>query len=149
MLAGAACGLALWRLRKSPTPRSAPIGVLTIACFFAAGNVLLVVSVLEQRSHDIEPDIARMRQALPPGERLLSFGWVHPRFAYHFGGPIERGPWPGEPVREEVRYFCVDMAEGRRPQLPFAWEEVGVVCCDRYRRARPREYVLVGKRVGD
>jgi hypothetical protein len=38
------------------------------------------------------------------------------------------------------------MYGGKRPALPFAWEEIGVISVDRFRDREPECEVLVGRR---
>jgi hypothetical protein len=68
-------------------------------------------------------------------------------FAYYYEVPIRALAVPPTadklPSHEEL-YFCFDSYAGRRPLLPFAWEEVAEIPMDRNRRQPPERAVVVG-----
>jgi hypothetical protein len=94
--------------------------------------------------------VQRLKQRLPPGQRLASLdGHTDSLFAYHYGRPLItplHGPPPeNAPAPPEPFYFCLTCPGDTRPQLPFAWEELGVVPLDRNHRPVPERVVVVGR----
>jgi hypothetical protein len=86
---------------------------------------------------------------LPPGKKLVSFGRTHHQFAYHYGEPIPLCPWPADAPSPPVDadYFCFEQDEYRDGRIPFAWETVARVSCERNRTDTPQQVVVVGRRL--
>jgi hypothetical protein len=88
---------------------------------------------------------------LPPDARLISFGRAHHPFVYHYGQTIPWLDWPRQAddrsATADFDYFCFHSVRGRRKPLPFEWEEVDVISCDRYRRENPVDAMVVGRRI--
>jgi 4-amino-4-deoxy-L-arabinose transferase-like glycosyltransferase len=86
-------------------------------------------------------------EKLPPGQQLISLngfnGHTDSLFAYYHGLPIIAPQNDGD----RSPYFCIMSPGNDRPQLPFAWEEVGVVSLDRNHHVVPERVVIVGHRL--
>ncbi len=93
--------------------------------------------------------VGRLKQQLPSEIQMVSFGRTHHRFAWHYGQFIPEHPWPHDPqqVSAEVDYFCFERPDSRPRELPFAWEQVAVVSCERNRSDKPHDKVIIGRRL--
>jgi len=101
-----------------------------------------------QKTANPEPQIVWLRQSVLRGERLVSFGAVPSRFTFFYRDPIEIFPWPkaGEPLDPELRYFCF-LKDQAGPRLPFAWEQMALIWCERSKEDTTHNVVIVGRRV--
>ncbi len=121
--------------------------VLATACFMVLTFTGLLMNVRIRRSVDQATEVARLKEHLPEGCRLVSYGHTDALFAYYYGRPIDAQAVPagGNDPPTDAVYFCVNAYGTARPSLPFAWEEVGVVCMDRNRSDAPERFVVVGR----
>ncbi|HEX7446997.1 MAG TPA: hypothetical protein VF306_05605, partial [Pirellulales bacterium] len=88
-----------------------------------------------------------LKRLLPADGHLVSLGRAHHPFVYHFGQTIPWLDWPkADSPPPEFEFFCFHSVRGRRKPLPFEWQEVAVVKCDRYRRDQPVDAMVIGKR---
>lgn len=93
-------------------------------------------------------DIARLRQKLPAGVHLVSFTKLHHRFTYYYQELVELRDWPeSSDDAADVTYFAVPQQCGKPFELPFAWEPIDVVSCDRTPRPVPVNRVIIGRRL--
>jgi hypothetical protein len=95
-------------------------------------------------------DMQRLKEKLPPGQRLVSFGGGFDcTFTYYYGMPvIDPIPWPKDD-NPDLTYFCFMSPGASRPTLPFAWEELGAISVDRLHHEVPEWVAVVGRRVPD
>jgi 4-amino-4-deoxy-L-arabinose transferase-like glycosyltransferase len=138
-----------WSRRRPPAAR-VQVGVLALAGFFGLSYSGIVISAQASTSNDPRAQVAALRQGIPPGERLVSFGLVHHLFAYYYAQPIEYVSLDGHraPHLSTATYFCFAVDPGfPSPTIPFAWQQVAEVSCDRARSDHPRARVIVGKRL--
>jgi 4-amino-4-deoxy-L-arabinose transferase-like glycosyltransferase len=149
----AAVGLAIWvlRARNSAAPDQVRTVVLALAAFLVLTFTGVVTDFRLRRSEDAAEAMQRLKEKLPPGQQLVSINGHAPTlFAYHYGLPIiAPGPrvTPKKGSVEGLTYFCFFTSGNKRPQLPFAWEEVGVVPLDRNHLPVPENVVVVGCRL--
>jgi hypothetical protein len=141
-----AMGGVLWRISRQANSRTAMVGLLTLAAFLSFTHSGLVLSFIVRKNGTTGDEVARLKAGIPEGEELVSFGPIHHLFAYHFRNPIALRPWPRDvdDPAGQCRYFCFQLAY---PPLPFPWEKVAVISCDRDRTAQPEEVVIVGRRL--
>jgi 4-amino-4-deoxy-L-arabinose transferase-like glycosyltransferase len=118
--------------------------VLGLGAFMAISFSGTLTELRIRRSEHQDVAVARLKEKLPPGQRLVSFNHVDALFAYHYGLPIISQGWPKDPHDgTELSWFCFDCPGGARPPFPFAWEEVAAISMDRYRHQGPPERVVV------
>jgi 4-amino-4-deoxy-L-arabinose transferase-like glycosyltransferase len=117
-----------------------------------SAGALLAIPAARKVNPRVDP--AKAFGSIPDGSSpenrsvLVSFGPVHSLFLYYYRDPIEERPWPSTPESAaDVTWFCFDRWGACRPNLPFAWEEVAVINCDRYQCATPECCVVVGRRL--
>lgn len=141
-------GAALWAM-TADDQRRVRVGILAAAGFVGLVCVGPVTDHLIRTSADTEEQVAELRNELPPHQSLVSFGLVHHRFAYYFREPIGYRRWPSSrgDVDPSLTYFCFEASPRDTPALPFAWERVAVVSCDRRRRPLPSDAVIIGRRI--
>jgi 4-amino-4-deoxy-L-arabinose transferase-like glycosyltransferase len=124
-------------------------GLPAVAALLGLGYASVAVSTMVRTSEDAAGAVAALKERLPTGHRLVSFERVHHTFAYHYISPIELRPFPtalGD-LADGHTYFCFDRYGRVGESLPFAWEEVAVVSCDRNRKTRPDTEVVVGRAI--
>jgi 4-amino-4-deoxy-L-arabinose transferase-like glycosyltransferase len=148
-----AVGSAVWilRARNSTAPARVRTVVLALAAFLVLTFTGVVTDFRLRRSEDVAEAMRRLKEKLPPGQQLVSINGHAPTlFAYHYGLPIiAAGPrvTPKTGACEGLTYFCFFSHGNKRPHLPFAWEEVGVVPLDRNHLEIPENVVVVGCRL--
>lgn len=138
----------MWRTRLLNTATYAVSAVVAVALFTCLTLNGIVMNDFIRRSDDIAGQVAALKERLPPDVRLVSFGRAHHPFVYYYGETIPWLDWPKLPeAAAEHEYFCFHSMRGRRKPLPFAWEEIAVVRCDRYLRREPVDAMIVGRRL--
>lgn len=148
-VAGMLCaGLAWW----SPAKQSAfrrRTAVLAISGFVALSYDTVLINAFQGATVDTAGAVARLKEQLPSGVRLISFGTMHHIFVYHYHAPIVVVRWPRTAAdSEEIgEYFCVDPGDLEIRPLPFEWEAVGDIVCDRRIEPAVRSHVIVGRRI--
>jgi hypothetical protein len=109
----------------------------------------VVIESSAYRGVNLDKEVARLKEQLPPEVQLVSFRPVHHLFSFHYQTPIRLCDWP-EPVDAadpQIAYFCFNRSRGQVVELPFPWEELAVLSCDRVINSNPREAVVVGRRI--
>jgi len=137
-----------WRARFGGDVRRGQAAVLALASFVGLTFTGVALNSLVRKSEHTAERVAELRRYLPPGTRLVSLGRAHHPFVYHYGETIPWLDWPkkGDP-EPGYEYFCFHSMNGRRKPLPFAWEEIAAISCDRNVRANPVDVMVVGHRV--
>jgi 4-amino-4-deoxy-L-arabinose transferase-like glycosyltransferase len=137
----------VWWICQHQDARRAVVAVLTLACLLSFTYSSLVLNFLIRKNGTTAEEMAQLKTTIPPGQEFVSFGPIHHLFAYHFRDPIALRPWPQDAVAPagQVSYFCFDQLESTA--LPFAWEKVTIISCDRDRTPQPESVVIVGRRV--
>jgi 4-amino-4-deoxy-L-arabinose transferase-like glycosyltransferase len=140
----------LFRVREQVTDSRARLAVVGLSSFLALTFSGVVLNIRLRRSENPAEAMAKVKAQLPPGERLVSLGGhIDALFPFYYGLPlIEARPIPAANHEPDWTYFCVTCIPGdSRPQLPFAWEEVGTIPLDRIRHPIPQRAIVVGRRV--
>jgi hypothetical protein len=149
LLALALAWVAHWSRSQSLVTREA-IGALSLAAFCGASYTLIVVNLQAQTSNDPSQQIADVRDSLPTGQHLVSFGRVHHLFAWYYEDAVTLEPLQSNvaPADSDAEYFCFSVDPGfPTPSIPFAWEPITEVSCERARSDKPLAKVIVGRRV--
>jgi 4-amino-4-deoxy-L-arabinose transferase-like glycosyltransferase len=147
VLASVALAALLWQARWPSGANQAVAGLLAIAVFLGLTCNGVLMNDLIRRTDDIAGQVARLKQRLPSQARLVSLGRAHHPFVYHYGQTIPWLDWPKSPSAADYDYFCFHSMRGRRKPLPFEWEEIAVVRCDRFLRDDPVDVMVVGRRL--
>jgi len=132
-------------------PAGPRVGIVCLAAAMAVYFSGFVMDFRVRRSESPAEAMLAIKAALPPGQKLVSFGdqYLAPLFAYHYGLPITtRRPWPlkVEDLPEDLEYFCFESHGTDSRVLPFKWKQIGVFPLDRYRLPNPVSRVVVGQR---
>lgn len=138
-----------WSRGRSLVPQ-AEAGVLAMACYMGLTHTALVMSAQAHNSNNPAQAIAEVRALIPPGERLMSIDKVHHMFAYYFGDTIELQRIGKPRIATEMpgQYFCFAVDPEAKPfEIPFAWEQVAEISCERTVTVHPRTKVVVGRRL--
>ncbi len=140
-----------WWAARSLTPRGIMIGMTTTACFLGLTYSTLLVFVRQKISEDAPGAIAQLREKLPKGEHLVSVGPAHHLFLLLYGEPVKHVPLDhvSDLDQTDSDYFCFWVWSGgvKPADIPFAWEQVAAISCDRNRRSNPIDTVIVGRRI--
>jgi 4-amino-4-deoxy-L-arabinose transferase-like glycosyltransferase len=139
--------VALWRAHRPQTSSQAVVGILALAVFLGITFNGPILNDAIRRSEDIAAHVAAVKERLPAGVRLVSLGRAHHPFVYHYGSTIPWLDWPKKGEVPDYDYFCFHSMHGRRKPLPFDWEEIAVVSCDRYVRTNPVDTMIIGRRL--
>jgi 4-amino-4-deoxy-L-arabinose transferase-like glycosyltransferase len=142
-----AIGGLLWWIGRQRDRRPAMLGVLALAFYLSLTHSSVVLNFFVRKNGTTAEEVAQLKKHIPNGQELASFGTIHHLFAYHFQEPIALRPWPrnADDPAAQVSYFCFEQAGN--PPLPFPWEKVALISCDRDRTAQPEEIVIVGRRL--
>lgn len=139
--------MVLWRARRAPSPREGVAGVVAVAILLGVVFNGPIMNDTIRRSDDIAAQVAHVKAQIPSDVRLVSLGRAHHPFVFYYGQTIPWLDWPTAGEVPEFEYFCFHSMRGRRKPLPFDWEEIAVVHCDRYVRANPVDAMIVGRRL--
>lgn len=92
--------------------------------------------------------VSALKQRLPDDVNLVGFGEVHHLFAYYYQTPVEGRDWSriGD---DDFEYFCFYDLEALQPRsrIPFAWEPIATIPCERYKREPSRFNMVIGRRL--
>jgi 4-amino-4-deoxy-L-arabinose transferase-like glycosyltransferase len=140
-----------WVARNGLAPIRVQALALAVAALLGLFYTGLFIPFIARKSEDAALVVARFKEQLSPGQRLVSFGPVSHLFAYLYQEPIPMLPWPAQEDKldSDTMYFCFDRLGNTPVSIPFAWEEVAVISCDRYRTPIPQYVVVIGRRVPD
>ncbi|HVX11457.1 MAG TPA: glycosyltransferase family 39 protein [Pirellulales bacterium] len=138
----------VWQGRSAGTTVRGVAGLTGLALFLGLTMNGVVMNDAIRRSEDIAGQVAALKERLPHDVRLVSYGRAHHPFVYHYGETIPWLDWPKSAgTGSENEYFCFHSMRGRRKPLPFEWEEIALIRCDRYFRTSPVDAMIVGRRV--
>jgi 4-amino-4-deoxy-L-arabinose transferase-like glycosyltransferase len=140
----------LYRLRSTWSPRAGAAAVLILAAFLGLTASGLAVNSLKSTDPQAGIEVALLKERLPRGAHLVSFGQIETMFTYHWRQPVElvAAPHNADDLPRGCDYFCFNVAAGERPALPFPWREDAVISCDRRtNQDRPDHAVVVGHRI--
>ena len=150
----ASASVAVWlmvRARAVPGPSTGRWGLVAVAVFLGITFTGPILQAQVETGEDVAAAVAKFKAALPPGTKLVSFGPVHHLFAYHYRDPIELRPLSLEGIRvtDDAPYFCYGWCDTpyRPIELPYFWQPVATISCERSRKPRPLFVVLVGRRL--
>jgi 4-amino-4-deoxy-L-arabinose transferase-like glycosyltransferase len=136
---------------------------LQLAVFAMAGSMALCYSgwymnILINRGIDTRGAVAQVKRELG-GAPLVSFDELYHLFPYYYRDHIPRLNWPtsASDLPAGVTYFCFNAWPVKEddppyapPQpLPFAWEPVALINCDRNYHPRADWIVVVARRLPD
>jgi 4-amino-4-deoxy-L-arabinose transferase-like glycosyltransferase len=151
-LAMAGAAWVLWRARGARGVETRRWGAVAAAAVLGVTFAGPVLSMMARKSEDTRTAVARVKALLPPGTKLVSFDSVHHLFAYYYRDPIEYRPLSNEGIMPgpDKSYFVVGRCDAAyKPlPLPYPWETVAVVSCERNQQPHPMHVVVVGRRLG-
>jgi 4-amino-4-deoxy-L-arabinose transferase-like glycosyltransferase len=123
-------------------------GVVAATCFLGLAYTGGIVNLLSAQSEDTPGSMAQLKGALPSDVKMVSLGEMDPLFCYHFRDPIPVVQWPqsADDLGPGWEYFAYVEPMSGSPELPFAWETVALVSCERNRQPAPQRVVRIGRR---
>ncbi|MBX3414617.1 MAG: glycosyltransferase family 39 protein [Pirellulales bacterium] len=124
-------------------------GIVAVGLYVGLIFTIVVLNEAIVASEDTAGSVARLKHELPGDVELVSLGQIHHNFAFHYRQriPVVSRPETSADVPAEVDFFCINQNGGEQIELPFAWEPVATIVCDRRRRDDPQELVIVGRRM--
>lgn len=124
-------------------------GVLSIACFVAASYDTILINAIQRTTVDTAGAVTELKWHLPPHTPLVSFGQLHHLFVFHYHEHVPVREWPEstDEVENDLQYFCVEPGKLAAEGLPFPWEQVADISCDRRIQEHPAWRVIVGRRI--
>jgi len=114
---------------------------LVVAVLFAGP----VLALTDQRCSQIQAAVAALKADLPEDQPFFSYGQLMHTFLFYYGEPIALKEWPDEQETPPSGVFCFHQTTDRQPILPFAWEQMGSVTCDRFQKAHPYDRIIIGR----
>ena len=145
------CMVILLKAARSSFPNLERLALFALAATTGASIIGPVLSGELRGATTGEQAVARLEAMLPSNARLVSLGPVNHQFAYYYGKPIGLRPSirEGTHLEPDDLYFCFGSADAPyRPQeLPFAWEPVAIISCERAEWEFPRHMVVIGRRL--
>ena len=139
-----------WRAARSFSSRGVMIGMTSTACFLGLTYSTLLVNIRQKISEDAPGAVAQLRQQLPAGEELVSLGPAHHLFLLLYGQPVRQlAVTPSDMDVAGTDYFCFWVWSGgvKPADIPFEWEQVARISCDRNKRSNPVDTMIVGRRI--
>jgi len=149
-LVGIGGGTVLFRIsRHGGAALGARAAVLLVAGFMGLTFTGVLTNKHLNTSVDTATAVARLKQELPQGHRLVSRTRVHPLFVYYYREPIALVAWPddGGTLEVEGTYFCFNRFPGSAAPIPFAWEQIAAISVARSRVSRSQQDVVIGRRL--
>jgi 4-amino-4-deoxy-L-arabinose transferase-like glycosyltransferase len=148
MLATALGGALIWWSLRTPALRRGQAAVLVVAVFTSLMYAGAITNVRINQSQNAAQVIAQLKDQLPDGSHMVSFGPVHHLFNFYYDEPIELLPWPekADEVSPDVEYFCFE-ASPTHSNLPLSWVKVAEISCHRSRGEEHGPTVIVGRYV--
>lgn len=137
----------LWKISYRPSPRSLQTNLVIASGFLTLLSCTVIPNVRLKISQHAEREVAQLRAALPPGTHLHSLGIAHHLFLYHLREHVKVLP-PPESIQQpppDNGYFCMTIKDGVVPPLPFHWEHVRTINCDRNQMKKPVDELIVGR----
>jgi len=137
--------------------------ILAIGLFFGVVNLGIITNSDVARWNDPTTSVAKLKSHLPQSSEVVSLGPIDARFAWYYEDPIRQIAWPTAetPLPDNVDYFVfmrrpTDTPESRSAgrgrswyrtpgTVPFEWEELTMINCDRVIREVEEETVVLGR----
>ena len=151
LLAATGAAAILLQLWNHWSPRAATISMLTLAALLGLTGAGVIVNAQIAVDPHSDQQIAQLRERLPRGVELISFGRVGTMFSYHWREPIQLVDMKLREVPEDFpkqyEYFCFSWNRTASPKLPFPWRVEATIDCDRVADETPENRVIVGRRL--
>jgi len=135
----------LWKKSLQFSSRSLQQNLIVASWFLALFCCTVVPNIRTKISRNAEHDIAQLRASLPPGTHFQSLGITHHLFLFHLREHVTV-LHPPEMIQEAPpadAYFCLTVHRGKIPQLPFQWERIATINCDRNYSEKPIDEVFI------
>ena len=140
----------LWGARQISSP-GIMLTMTTTACFLGLTYNTLLVSVRQKISEDAPAAVAHLKDQIPPGQTLVSLGPAHHLFLLLYGQPVPQLPVDQPTALDQAGtdYFCIWVWSGgvKPADIPFEWEQVASISCDRNKRTNPIDNMIIGRRI--
>lgn len=139
---------AYWASR-SVRPWSAVVGAASVGLFAALvwnGPIVQWKLLLSERG--TAEAVEALRHKLPADAELISIGPTDHLFAFYYRDPIRLVRWD-RLGSEQFEYFCYSTQFSESPpmsELPFSYDILAQISCERQETENPRRVVIVGKR---
>ena len=147
LLLSVAIGVTLVRSSPWSAGARAAAAMCLVAGFIGLSTVGLRLNELVRKSVPTARQVAEVKGQIPPKVKLVSLGRVHHLFAFHYSDTIRPVGWPPAAEDADFEYFCFDQHAAYPPVLPFAWQRLADVRCDRRINSPPQMMVIVGRRL--
>lgn len=152
-----------FRARKLGTPKFNFAAILAISSLFGFACLGLFINTNVARWNDPTSAVEQMKSSITNPEKIVSLGPIDHRFAYYYETQIEQIEWPTEqtPLPQDVEFFVfmrnpVDTPAKRVAgrgrtwyqtpgTVPFAWEELLSIDCNRVIRPDYEKKVVLGR----
>lgn len=149
-LLASAVAAAAWLRRTRDVAGTMLPTVLALSFGLALNYSGPIVELMSMKSCRSEEATTAALAEVPNDVPLVSFGPAMHVFLFHSPRTVPMLPLPltEAEIPDDVEYFCWTRTEAGGPNLPFEWERVASIPCDRWARATPKEEVIIGRRKG-
>jgi 4-amino-4-deoxy-L-arabinose transferase-like glycosyltransferase len=121
--------------------------VLAIAAFVTLSYDSVLINAFQGATVDTAGAVAEVKKQIPAGAKLVSIGQTHHMFVYLYHEQVPAIPFPDSPDdAEDVEYFCFDAHRTAAEDLPFSWEPIAEVNCDRHHLSYVHWRVVIARR---
>ena len=141
-------GAAYWASRSDRTG-SAVVGAASAGLFAAlVWNGPIVEWKRAMSEKNTAEAVEGVKRRLPAGAQFVSIGPTDHLFAFYYRDPIRLVRWD-RIEDEQFEYFCYSTQFSESPpmtELPFSFEVLAVVSCERQEMSDPKRVVVVARR---
>ena len=168
VLFGAICLFTSWicfRFCQKGTDRMRLASVLSIGLVSGIVSAGALINANASSWNNPTAQIIELKSHVPPFEKMVSLGPIDHRFDFYYNSPIKQLPWPTAeaPLPDDVEYFVFTRRPQDTPQeraagrgrswfttvgtVPFQWEELASINCNRMIRENPRCMIVLGRKI--
>lgn len=168
VLFGLVCLGASWiclRGRGTNHPGLRAAAVAAIGLVMAVTSAGGIINANVKTWNNPTAQVQELKSHLPAPTEIVSLGPIDHRFAFYYEQPIEQVPWPtaDTPLPDDAEYFVFTRRPEDTPQersagrgrswfttvgtVPFEWEELAVINCNRVVRQNPQCLIVLGRKI--
>lgn len=144
-----ACAIFLWQRSALNSSQVLQRNLVVVSWMLALFCVSVVPNTRNRISQHAEQEVNQLRASLPAGTHLSSYGITHHLFLFHLREQVTVLPAPElvqEPLPDQG-YFCLTIQDGNIPKLPFQWDRIATINCDRNQLPKIQNGVIIGRAI--
>jgi|GEM_PF-248577 len=125
------------------------IGPASVAIFMGLTFVGVFTNSLIRTSGNTAEAVAAIKQQLPDDVQLVSLGYAHHLFAYHYRDyiPMIKVPHKGKIKPPKSEYFCFQNRSFKTARLGFKYEIIAEISYERTKIRDPNKIMTVARKI--